>query len=66
MGSGDGALDGWSRMVITGVIYTEAGRVRGSQLEEGISGRRFSLCKGPVVQKLDIFKDLSDNVSGAE
>lgn len=53
-------------MVITGVIYTEAGRVRGSQLEEGISGRRFSLCKGPVVQKLDIFKDLSDNVAGAE
>ena len=32
---------------------------------EGISGRQFSLCKGPVVQKLGVFKDLSSHVAGA-
>ena len=32
---------------------------------EGVSGPQFSLCKGPVVQKLGIFKDVSSHVAGA-
>lgn len=32
----------------------------------GISGRGFSLCKGPVVRELGLFKDSSGHVVGAE
>lgn len=42
--------------------FTEAGRVRGIQLEVCILDRRFSLCKGPVVSKFGMFKDLNGHV----